>query len=699
MRNKHFLLTFLLVAFCLASCKDSHGIPPTDPGDKQDTGELASYKGEKVVPLSPEWDGKKRADITYQLLVYSFADTPTDTDNVGDLKGIKEKLDYLDAMGVSALWLSPIHPCVSYHGYGVSDYFAVKDVFGSERDLKDLIDEAHKHDIKVYLDYVLNHCGSDNPWFVEASSDENSPYRDWFAFSRNPSKDIEDGKIAQITTQGADGYSAEEWRKASGNTGYSGPLKFHLDFSDERNPTVTVTKASMSEIDAENTVESPSDKYIHYDSKSSRKRLYNKGNGIYELTFDFHSNWGFLVTSAASGWPDKYGSPQKDTPIEFGVPFKLSARTSSFDPSDILFDAPWQWHSNFRTDRYADFNFGPAMSAESSPAFKELLASAEHWIKLGIDGLRLDAVKHIYRNTTNEENPIFLGKWYEATNELYKSCGNGRQEEFYTVGEVLTSKVENVAPYYKGLPALFEFAFWTKLRDGINNGEGYQFVDQILGYRQQYAQFRKDFIEPTKLSNHDEKRTGSELGRSAEKMRLAAAVLLTAGGSPYIYQGEELGYWGEQNNGDEYVRTPILWDKAKNDCAKGLLGGKIDEAMLQSKISVEAQLEDANSLLNTYRTFGQLRNTCPALAYGSMERHPQYNSSASGFNQICAYYRVCDNQKLLVVHNFGSKPSVLKLSDKLDKAIAVSGNAKVLRGDGKDTLTLGAYASVVFDLQ
>lgn len=678
------------------SCADIDG-RKIAPGDADSYGELAEYPGKYITASPAVWDGKKRADITYQVLVYSFADTPDDSDDIGDLKGLRERLDYLDGLGVSGVWLSPVHPCVSYHGYGVSDYFGVRKEFGTEQDLKDFIDAAHEKGIRVYLDYVLNHCGSDNPWFEDAKSDAGSRYRDWFVFSENPENDIAEGKIAQISSQGAAGYAADEWRPLPGNSGYEGVLKFRLDLSDNSNPTVTVTEASESEIDTDNTVAGTDDKYIHYDSKAGRRRMYNRGGGIYELTFAFKSGWGFLITSSETGWQDKYGAESRAVSIRFGVPFPLVARTSSVEPADITFRTPMMWYSVFRTDKYADFNFGPSDRAEESPAFQELLRSAEHWIRLGIDGLRLDAVKHIYRNDTSNENPVFLGKWYEATNRLYKDFGNGCQSEFYTVGEMLTSRVENVAPYYKGLPALFEFAFWTRLREGINSGEGYQFVDNILGYREQYRSYRENFIEPTKLSNHDENRTGSGLGKSKEKMRLAAAVLLTAGGDPYIYQGEELGYWGVLDNGDEYVRTPILWDRERRSLAKGLLGNKIDNSMLTSGISVEAQSENPESLLNVYRCFCRLRNTYQSLAKGEMERHPVFNSSGS-FRNICAYYRTYDNERMLVVHNFSSKPSCIKLDDSLENAVGLAGSAKVAGSGGKSILTLGPYSTVVFHL-
>lgn len=121
------------------------------------------FEGEQVVAQPDAWDNRKRADISYQLLVYSFADG--NGDKVGDLPGLTRRLDYIDALGASAVWLSPIHPAASYHGYDVLDYEAVNPAFGTDADLRAFIDAAHARGIRVYLDYVLNHTGKDHPWF------------------------------------------------------------------------------------------------------------------------------------------------------------------------------------------------------------------------------------------------------------------------------------------------------------------------------------------------------------------------------------------------------------------------------------------------------------------------------------------------------------------------------------------------------
>jgi len=158
------------------------------------------FEGEQVVAQPDAWDNRKRADISYQLLVYSFADG--NGDKVGDLPGLTRRLDYIDALGASAVWLSPIHPAASYHGYDVLDYEAVNPAFGSDADLRAFIDAAHARGIRVYLDYVLNHTGKDHPWFKSAAASEGSPYRDRYIFSEDPQADTgarRSGQTQQVT--------------------------------------------------------------------------------------------------------------------------------------------------------------------------------------------------------------------------------------------------------------------------------------------------------------------------------------------------------------------------------------------------------------------------------------------------------------------------------------------------------------------
>ena len=679
----------MLMAF-MTACSDDKNI--TDPAPEPEPPVEGQWT---ALTASPDtWDETKRADISYQLLVYSFADS--DGDGYGDLNGVTQKLDYLNQLGVKALWLSPIHPCMSYHGYDVTDYTKVNPQLGTESDFDRLVTEAHNRGIKIYLDYVMNHTGTAHPWFTEASSSSESPYRNYYSFSEDPKTDIAAGKIDMITQEGAAGYNAAEWFQVSDETAaVKGLLKFTLDWSNASSPILVVSTGTKADEDNPDTG-TDNAKYLYY-GEDICKKFYDKGNNIYELTVDFESTWGLLIrTSNASSWPSgtKYGASSSSEKLALNKDFKL---TNTGSPANIMFDNQQitYFHSHFCTDWFADLNYGPVDQAGESPAYQAIADAAQGWISRGVDGLRLDAVKHIYHNAYNDENPTFLKKFYDRMNETYKAAGG--EGDFYMVGEML-DEADKAAPYYRGLPALFEFTFWYKLKWALQNGIGCYFVKDILDVQPLYAQYRSDYIEATKLSNHDEDRTGSDLGQSVEKMKVAAAVLLTAQGAPYIYQGEELGYWGTKSNGDEYVRTPILWDKAGNELASGSLSGKIDMQMLTAAISVEAQADDDGSLLNLYRTFARLRNTYPVLAQGKMVKHPVYNDGNTSQQSIAAWYRELDGERMLVVHNFGQETQILTLTDQPDKAVGVSGEVKLQRGDASSKLLMGAWSSVVFAL-
>lgn len=119
--------------------------------------------------------------VFYEIFVRSFYDS--NCDGIGDFNGITQNLDYLESLGVNALWLMPIHPATNYHGYDVTDYMAVNPDFGTIEDFKELVDQAHQRGIRVIIDLVINHTSIEHPWFQDAVSNPNSPYRDWYLWS------------------------------------------------------------------------------------------------------------------------------------------------------------------------------------------------------------------------------------------------------------------------------------------------------------------------------------------------------------------------------------------------------------------------------------------------------------------------------------------------------------------------------------
>ncbi|MFB6180588.1 MAG: alpha-amylase family glycosyl hydrolase [Candidatus Nanohalobium sp.] len=104
----------------------------------------------------------------------------------GDLQGLKSRLDYIEELGIDVIWISPFYKTNAYHGYHITDYYSVDPRFGTEKELRDLIEEVHSRDMKIIADFVPNHCSTQHPFFKEASTFPNSKYRDWFYFKDWP---------------------------------------------------------------------------------------------------------------------------------------------------------------------------------------------------------------------------------------------------------------------------------------------------------------------------------------------------------------------------------------------------------------------------------------------------------------------------------------------------------------------------------
>lgn len=142
--------------------------------------------------------------VVYQIYPRSFQDS--NGDGIGDLRGIISRLDYLQDLGINAIWLSPV--CKSPqddNGYDISDYQDIDPMFGSLDDMECLIEEAKKRDIRIIMDLVLNHSSDEHPWFIEAKKSKDNPYHDYYVW-----RDGEEGEYPN-ELRAAFGGSAWEW--------------------------------------------------------------------------------------------------------------------------------------------------------------------------------------------------------------------------------------------------------------------------------------------------------------------------------------------------------------------------------------------------------------------------------------------------------------------------------------------------------
>ena len=169
--------------------------------------------------------------IIYQIYPRSFMDS--NGDGIGDLGGIRSRLDYLQWLGVDAIWISPIYPSpMADFGYDVSNYTDIDPIFGTLADFDALLADVHARGMKLLLDYVPNHTSDQHPWFVESRSSRQSAKRDWYIW-RDPAP----GGGAPNNWRANFGGGAWEWDKETGQYYYHAFLKEQPDLN-WRNPEV-----------------------------------------------------------------------------------------------------------------------------------------------------------------------------------------------------------------------------------------------------------------------------------------------------------------------------------------------------------------------------------------------------------------------------------------------------------------------------
>jgi glycosidase len=212
-------------------------------------------------------------------------------------------------------------------------------------------------------------------------------------------------------------------------------------------------------------------------------------------------------------------------------------------------------------------------------------------------------------------------------------------------------------------------------------------LDQLL--EDTYAAYRSagdvPFIDSTFLSNHDQERVMSRLDGDGQRMRMAAAMLLTLPGRPYIYYGEELGMEGRKP--DENLREPMRWQR---QAGAGESRWKPSSVNQGEAVSVQAEQDDPNSLLNFYRMLISWRSQVGALRDGDLQMQ------ATGNPRLLAYWRQEGTQRVLVVHNLSGQAASWKPAGQtLPKDASVLLKSKPDVALEGQTLKLPAYSTVV----
>ena len=307
---------------------------------------------------------------------------------------------------------------------------------------------------------------------------------------------------------------------------------------------------------------------------------------------------------------------------------------------------PWGqvvWHrSPVREEYYFGLfvDYMPDLNYANPAVREEAKKIAKYWIdEMGVDGFRLDAIRHIV-----EEGNVFSNT--RGTHDMlreYAAYVRGIAPNAFTIGEVWDS-TGAMLPYYPDqLDAHFAFEAADAIIESVRTGSGARLLPPFV--RLQSA-LPADRWSPF-LRNHDQTRTATELGGDLDRAKLAATLLLTLPGLPFIYYGEEIGMTG--NKPDPRLRTPMHWSRGP---AAGFSRGLPWEPLQPDSLTanVEAQDADPQSLLNRYRQLVHLRAANVALGTGALI--PLTSSSDS----VVAYLRQSGERTVLVVANLARGP-------------------------------------------
>jgi len=490
-----------------------------------------------------------RDGVIYQIYPRSFADS--NNDGIGDLHGIISKLDYLSELGVDAIWLSPIYPSPDKDfGYDVADYFDIDPKFGTMADFDHLLHEAHKRNMHIVMDLVLNHISDQNTWFQASKSSRDNPYRDWFIWHENPK-----GKQ----------YPPNNWQSAFGGPGWE------------------------------------------YDETTRQ--------------YYFHM---FLIEEPDLNW-------------------------------------------------------------RNSDVYKKIMDVFKFWLDRGVDGFRLDVFNEYFKDAQFRDNPPKLGirpfEWQKHIFDINRPEMMGALKDIrtildsyperYAVGETFLATTSEEAANYIGpdkLHAAFDFTFLTNPWNPKCFSSVITKWDSLLS-----GNSWPNYV----LNNHDEPRSATRYGKGEKdgRLKVAAAMLLTLRGTPFLYYGEEIGmrdikfkrseildpvgkhYW-PFFIGRDGCRSPMQWDSSENaGFSKGKPWLKVHPNYLQR--NVKAQSEDPNSLLNFYKHLLTIRKTTPALQKGSFVSLP------CNQHRLLAYLRQDVDQTVLVVLNFSHRKARMAMGPQL----------------------------------
>ncbi len=579
--------------------------------------------------------------VFYEVFVRSFQDS--NNDGIGDFKGLTSRLDDLKALGVNALWLMPINPSPSYHGYDVTDYKNVNPQYGTLGDFDAFIKTAHDKGFRVILDWVANHTSSLHPWFL-ASQNPNSSKRNWY-----------------------------QWRE--GNPGWGKPW----DGSGNTWHRASTTSSSSSlKVIFPGTIQGALGAK-DWNPNGQETRALEVQPGVYELVLMLPRGHYEYKVALNGSWAENYGAgAQKNganinleitnnkTIVKFVYHSSSHQITDSINNPDLVevpssvpprptfTDAPVAANSSYY---YGAFWEGmPDLNWRNPDVIAAMNDGAKFWLERGVDGFRIDALRYVVEgeNDNKPDSPATL-----AWTRDFSGFVRGIKPDAMIVGEVWTD-IETVAKYFQkgaGEQMGFDFKMQEAIAEAVN-GSSREGIDAVLS--RVAKSYSSEAVDALFTSNHDLNRPAYF---GAGRYRVAASLLLTLPGTPFLYYGEEIGMKNGAQGGDEAKRTPMRWDSSEG---AGFSSVKpwTDFSTVDPKISVKAQRETKTSLWNFYANMINIRQAKTALRVGGFE-------PITTDKRIMAFIRYVNDQAVVAVINLDSDPQKIKLNfigTRLEKA-------------------------------
>jgi alpha-amylase len=302
---------------------------------------------------------------------------------------------------------------------------------------------------------------------------------------------------------------------------------------------------------------------------------------------------------------------------------------------------PWGqpvWHFGGSRYYYGVFWSGmPDLNLRNPAVTQSMHTVADFWLnEMGVDGFREDAIKHLVEDGQKQENTTGTITWLTKWQAHLKSV----KPDVFTVGEVQSSSAVTSLYVPEGVDTTFEFELASAIANSINRGTN----DNVTATQSQLLERFDPGQYSAFLSNHDFNRITNVFNQNVDKGKVAASILLTQPGVPFLYYGEEIGMAGLKP--DECLRVPFQWDSTPRTAP--FMNGKNCKTN-EADANLADQENDPNSLFNHYRTMIHLRNEHPALQTGD------FQMVETTSNAIYSFIRHTSDETVLVLINLSDE--------------------------------------------